>query len=485
MENNQHKDFNKFFQKKLNNRQFDYQDDFWTEMESQLPQSITATKAPKGESRKRFLFMLLFLVGFLSLIGWFTYPSNNTFVTKGNIISESESKIEISNTDLGSEFNTNTKIDSKDNKNSKEHSNTIINTINGNSIVENNVVNNRSTNSGNIISNQKENTPNTIDNNEIKTNAFDSNELDFIYNTKGSSDFGIKEIKNKVSGEQPIATIQKQSKPNDNGNSIKPSTIQSTNLLNNNDESSITSLLTKQFNLTEQQIDKSHLIQPLCDGCPVLPPAHEFRIGLIAGLNTSLGFQNVSNTKSNPSFDPSVGLRITYRHSMTSSWRTSVEAIYFSRSALNTQINYDSISYGFGSTIVCRSINIEELHYISLPIYATYQYKKKHTFMGGLSFSYLLNAQSQTTGNIVQMTADDANIYAEPQTQEWGYTTAFNRFDFGTTLGYDYEVQEGWKVGARLNYGLRDVTKNNIFNNNVFDNNISFRLIMTCDLFTL
>ena len=468
MENNQHKDFDQFFQNKLNNRQFDYQDDFWTEMESQLPQSTTATTASKGESRKRFLLLLLLLIGFSTLIGWFNYPSNNTFITKGKAASETETK-----TKLVLEKTVNSNVDLTTQSIVNQEENSIINNENPKS---SDITNNNNTIPSSII-----NTTNTNDFNIDDQPRLKLNENDGVINTKGSE--------NITSENQPIAgNNENESERESESENIA---INSKKLLNNtiDNESRFNSLLIKRFSLEnnseQNEKEKSNLIKPNCDGCPILPPSHQFKIGLIAGLNTSLGYKNIGDSRANPSFDPTIGLRITYRHSMTSPWRTNVEAIYSSRSALNAQIGYDSISYGFGSTIISRNIDIEELHYISVPIYATYQYKKKHSFMGGLSFGYLMNAQSQTSGNITETTANDANLYTAPTTQEWGYTTAFNRFDFGATLGYDYEVQKGWKVGARFNYGLRDITKNNIFNNNIFDNNTSLRLIMTCDLFIL
>jgi hypothetical protein len=73
-------------------------------------------------------------------------------------------------------------------------------------------------------------------------------------------------------------------------------------------------------------------------------------------------------------------------------------------------------------------------------------------------------------------------LATEATTQQWGYTRAFNRIDVGLSLGYDYQVTKGWKVGTRINYGLTDVAKNDIFSRQSFDNNLNIRLLLTCDL---
>jgi hypothetical protein len=476
MENKQQKDFDQFFQDKLNNREFDYQDDFWKEMETQLPEAKTAT-ATKGGARKRLLLLLLLMIGVVSVISWVVYPANyseSNFITKGKIDSNlninSDSKTE--NVIESNAVSDNEKIGIQDIINNENKIKVMDENFSANNLKSiNNNERSEITNSTveTVINKKESKTPKYFNKNTFNLN----DNKDFIINSKGSENTTSDEVKSTMTVTQPMATTNKK--------------ILKEGKLNSNSKNDLlaTTLLTKNILLEDDENeDKSSLITS-CDGCPNLPPSHQFKIGLIAGLNTSLGFKNIGEKKAEPSLDPSIGVQLTYRHSFTSSWRTTIEAIYFSRSALNTQIRYDSISYGFGATVVSRSIDIEELHYISMPIYATYQYNKKHAFMGGLSLGYLLNAQSQTSGNVTETTAVDANIYAEPTTQEWGYTTAFNRFDIGATLGYYYEVQKGWKIGTRLNYGLRDITKNNIFNNNVFDNNISLRLVMTCDLFIL
>lgn len=475
MENKQHKDFDEFFQNKLNNRKFDYQEDFWTEMEAQLPQESSAI-APKGEARKRLLLLLL-MIGFLTIIGWFIYP----FVA--NTESISEEKVE-----LGSELTLESaQITERNiNRNQKtiinQAENTIINNENKND-VESMIINNYKSEIPNLISNKDRKTDYFTNNINAKS-VFKSDKRTEVFNEKEVNEtldaIKTKEEKSRLEGQPMAGNIGNESEKGAVGNhynEIKNKSPENELLLN--------TVLTKTILLKKDSINQANLIKGNCDGCPVLPPAHQFKIALIAGLNTSFGFKNIGSTRANPSLDPLLGFQVTYRHSMTSQWRTNVEAIYFSRSALNAQIGYDSISYGFGSTVVSRNINIEELHYISMPIYATYQYNKKHAFMGGLSFGYLMNAQSQTSGSIMESMANNENVYTEAVTEEWGYTTAFNRFDIGATLGYDYDVQGVWKIGVRFNYGLMDVTRNNIFNNTTFDNNVSLRLVMTYDLFTL
>ena len=76
MENNQHKDFDNFFENKLNDRQFEFQDDFWDEMETLLPKNDTDV-ATAGNSRRRFVWGILWLC-LIGFTGWLVYPKEKT-----------------------------------------------------------------------------------------------------------------------------------------------------------------------------------------------------------------------------------------------------------------------------------------------------------------------------------------------------------------------------------------------------------------------
>jgi hypothetical protein len=205
------------------------------------------------------------------------------------------------------------------------------------------------------------------------------------------------------------------------------------------------------------------------------------KVGLSTGLSVSQGFKNAADFTAKPSFDPTIGLRLSYLHSPISDWSINTEILYWSRSSLNAQIGYDLITYGFGVTTVSKTINIEELHYITVPVYAVYK-KDKHQFMGGFSANYLLNAHSTTQGIATAMNYNAIELRDEPSTQQWGYTKAFNRLDIGLSLGYDYQVAKGWKIGTRINYGLMDVAKDDVFGRKSFDNNLNIKVLLTCDL---
>lgn len=495
MDNNQHKDLDKFFQGKLNDRQFEYQDDFWAEMETLIPEENTDTIVA-GNARRRYIIgtLLMLLIGFN---GWLSYPySANSIERQINSTSKIESSI-INNTEESNNLITDSKDETKENNTLKSTKKTTNNKGNNHQSVNNaeqrkydkNNSFKKSSNRKNTFLEENLNPPNQLLNNK-EGMSFPSNIIE-----KSTKETNTKRTKGK-----PFAALSnidnKVKKENIGGNQVNDNIFELGNPLNkNNTENGNLSILDnsnknqfsdytylKTLSISNIPNDNNiNKVEPTCDGCPRLPNLQSINVGLIAGLSVSQGWKNTLSRRANPSLDPTIGLRFEYASNPIAEWTFNSEIIYSSRSSLNAQYGYDSTSYGFGATTVSRNINIEELHNIALPIYAVYK-KDKHQFMGGLSFNYLINAQSTTTGNGTLYSTDDIELFNVATTEQWGYTSAFNRFDVGLTLGYDYEIRQGWRLGTRINYGLTDAAKNNVFNNNTFDNNLNIRLLLTCDL---
>jgi len=51
------------------------------------------------------------------------------------------------------------------------------------------------------------------------------------------------------------------------------------------------------------------------------------------------------------------------------------------------------------------------------------------------------------------------------------------------TLGYDYQINDSWKVGGRFHFGFVDIKKDDFFNTNTFENNVNVKLSVTHDIF--
>ncbi|MFK7947988.1 MAG: outer membrane beta-barrel protein [Saprospiraceae bacterium] len=500
MDNNQHKDLDKFFQNKLNERQFEYQDDFWSEMETLLPEESTDT-VTTGHSRHRFIWgtLLIFLIGFT---GWLAYPySIGSNETNTNAVLETqETTSSTSATSKQKSDNLLTNINTKNKENQINNSDFDTNETTKKTI--NNQTNTKQSTKN--IELKKYDKIKKVDN---KTNQFSKEDL--IQSNSSNSKEGIffpsnifdnsvdnstKETKSTIEGDKPLAVLPDiykekndvENQINNNSTESENATKEGNSTVSDNSKNNYLSdyiyLKTLNFErLSTKETTEISKIEPNCDGCPQLPDLKRINIGLITGLSVSQGWKNTLSSRANASLDPTIGLRFEYASNPIADWTFGTEIIYWSRSSLNAQYGYDSTSYGFGATTVSRNINIEELHNIALPIYAVYN-KDKHEFMAGLNINYIINAQSTTTGNGSSYNANNVELFNVTTTQQWGYTSAFNRFDIGLTLGYDYEIRDGWKLGTRINYGLTDVAKNNVFDNNTFDNNLNIRLLLTCDL---
>jgi hypothetical protein len=475
MENNQHKDFDNFFENKLNDRQFEFQDDFWDEMETLLPKNDTDV-ATAGNSRRRFVWGILWLC-LIGFTGWLVYPKEKT----DNSI-------------------TNVHLDFNDNDNfNEEISNATLN-INSSTILN---VNSNSESSrkdienGTLVKDGKENLS-SGKNFKSPTNVKPNGNPNLSKNIRVEFEQGDLTTKGKVGEEELNSSRGFGINNNLNGgndqyaspslpkifgnNKSKNGFENNINKIGKEDAPKLKLLMTKPMALDEKILKRNiRQTEPSCDGCPLRPSFHSLKIGLSTGLSVSQGFKNAADFTAKPSFDPTIGLRLSYLHSPISDWSINTEILYWSRSSLNAQIGYDLIAYGFGVTTVSKTINIEELHYITVPVYTVYK-KDKHQFMGGFSANYLLNAHSTTQGIATAMNYNAIELRDEPSTQQWGYTKAFNRLDIGLSLGYDYQVAKGWKIGTRINYGLMDVAKDDVFGRKSFDNNLNIKVLLTCDL---
>ena len=488
MDNNQHKDLDQFFQNKLNDRQFGYQDDFWVEMESLLPEEDTDT-AIAGNARRRFIggILLIWLIGFA---GWLIYP----FAQKSNKIeipfSSKIKSTEVVNQQVASDgLNTEpTIIINQKSENNQNNINTAKFQLTDNQINVEKLVTTKKIKYDSVTKGMTK----AVEQVTKVPNPSLDNKKD-IGVSLPINEYSTKEIRLEGDNGQLSAGINNEKIVDE---SPKNKTIRSTDSLNPNIENGVFATIDNSNNqpldysylktfsledIIEKETNEVSKIEPTCDGCPYLPSLKSIDVGLVTGLSASQGWKNTLNNRANPSLDPVIGLRFEYASNPIAEWTWNAAILYWSRSSLNAQYGYDSTSYGFGATTVSRSINIEELHSISLPICAVYN-KDQHQFMGGLNLNYLINAQSTTVGTGSFYNTNNIELFDVATTEQWGYTSAFNRFDVGLTVGYDYEVKKGWRLGTRINYGLTDVAKNNIFNNNTFDNNLNIRLLLTCDL---
>jgi hypothetical protein len=113
------------------------------------------------------------------------------------------------------------------------------------------------------------------------------------------------------------------------------------------------------------------------------------------------------------------------------------ELLYTSK---GTKVTYNNLLMGNGEYRF-------NLNYVELPVLAVVNVAKKLNLHAGGYASYLVSAN-------VKDLDDDGNVYDVSNLNE----DNFNRFDYGLVGGLGIDV-ENFTIGARYNYGLKEVGK--------------------------
>lgn len=165
---------------------------------------------------------------------------------------------------------------------------------------------------------------------------------------------------------------------------------------------------------------------------------------------------------------------IEYQRYLNGGFSLKTNLLYSARSGINSQKVYAKKQYDFGSSSTQTTVECQRMIYLELPVLVNYGVGN-HSFMVGPSFSYLVTGLNKVTTTIESLTGEGST----EEKSEWGYTEGFKKYDFSIIAGYEYSIKPKLNVGARLNYGLLDITNNGYFGNDSFDNNVQFRVYLT------
>jgi hypothetical protein len=121
-----------------------------------------------------------------------------------------------------------------------------------------------------------------------------------------------------------------------------------------------------------------------------------------------------------------------------------------------TRTYYKQI-YDFGITLQTTNISTYGLDFIELPMVYQYQTGKKSGLTFGLKPGYLL--QTYSTVEIIK----SGDIESQEKFDQSGYTSAFNKFNLNASLAYKYSLTKRINIETSINYGLIDLTKNDVF----------------------
>ncbi len=208
----------------------------------------------------------------------------------------------------------------------------------------------------------------------------------------------------------------------------------------------------------------------------IIKPKLNLIYGAIAGGNFYSGFLNMGEKREIIANDFFGGIYMKIPI-VENKWMAQVGVNYWQRGALNSEIQLDSIVYGFGLTTHSKKINIHHLQYIQIPIHLIRSFEQSQVLIG-MSASYLLNAK----GTMQKTVVSDFEINDEGIINQNGYQSAYNRLDITLNLGYEYSIYKNLNAGIAAQIGLMDISKNEIFQNNVYDNNLQCRVYLSYDL---
>ncbi|UTW63813.1 PorT family protein [bacterium SCSIO 12741] len=179
-------------------------------------------------------------------------------------------------------------------------------------------------------------------------------------------------------------------------------------------------------------------------------------IGLRAGLLLNEGLQQRTGIFGGKILQ---NAGIYYAYHLNSRWAIETGLNYKALSGKGSTLTFTEVDYGFGKTVKTTQIKARSMHYLELPLDVRFSPAAKHTLFAGASVSYLLSVKSDVTSTEEEILAGSST---ETQTH-WGYQNGFNSLDIAIRAGYDYEVDNRFKVGVLGSYGLKDVTQDQFF----------------------
>lgn len=218
-------------------------------------------------------------------------------------------------------------------------------------------------------------------------------------------------------------------------------------------------------NLYRESIDEIHLIKfeeeeletSKADASAFrCVPGTSHYIGVLMGVAGSNAFEG-NNPNTGMSSSPVIGLR--YALMLQQRWTINANILYQHRAGTNQSLVYESYEYNFGMDTVTNYLTPTRLHYLELPVYASYQIGRNHKVSLGAYASWLM-----TTNSYKDVYVNSAmNTQEHYESQEYGMVEALRQWDYGVMVGYEYRLHENLQAGLRFQYGIPDLTKEGYF----------------------
>ena len=483
----------KFFQQKANERSFEFEDDYWKDMELLLEdEDDKKTPVPFWWQNGRLLLGSLIAI---IAIGTF-YMTLKQSSNKSNL-NNTETSILNQNTSNSN----NSTISSKDieaiNSNNAENTtaDNTTNTLNNNSSNTNNQTTSTKRSNSTNSSNKNNQNGNTVSSN--RRNSSDKNNSpnsvnDPSYNTNNLDNTNPKGLATQVATDN--SSSNNGSSNNTTGSSDSDSnTTSRTNGESSKDEKPIVAFnrdaektLSEKtkFNFLDlidlSEVDeilnalKTKLPKPTKEG-KTDPPSPKDFIAIGVNVGASRYFYDTDFQNEQP-YSPTAGVYVNFPVSKNLSLGTGFN--YWSRGNINASSSGDSTVFNFGFQEITTTDFVSRATYLEIPLLLRYRIKEKHIAEIGGNFSYLLTARGSRTVKI----SDDFGTTDLSYNVTDGYKSWLNSSDVALRLGYHYQWNKRGTIGLQWQYGLMDVTPDNIYDNIIFDRNHQFKVVLGYDL---
>ncbi len=195
----------------------------------------------------------------------------------------------------------------------------------------------------------------------------------------------------------------------------------------------------------------------------------QFAMGITAGVNYGGPIGKIEG-----SGKPIPGLigGAVFNYKLSPKWNLAAMLLYSSRSAeyQQTSTNDSTVYVTVGQNQVPVTTNYTSningtlrLHYIDVPLLASYYVTKCGTVDFGPLFSYIVAGSDKGTNDIVFVENGVFN-----QKVQYNNIGELNRFDYGATLGGTYHTKFGLNVALRASRSFRSVYRKGFFSSRGF-----------------
>ena len=186
-----------------------------------------------------------------------------------------------------------------------------------------------------------------------------------------------------------------------------------------------------------------------------LPKEKKFAFGITA---SGLIYPAVKNEKNWIGFSAGA----LAKHHFTRKLALNAEILYTYRSGtFNISSSSTQTKFGFGKRVITYLHKPENLHFLELPIYVQYKVGK-HRFEAGGMAGYLFGVRGriEKQSSLYPWERSDENDFeSENYASGWIAKDGFNSLNVSGLIGYKYRLSDGFLIGLRGVYRFGDLTQ--------------------------